>query len=156
MRIREATSADLPDVVALLADDGLGRGREQPTDPLPSAYLAAFEAIEADPHNLVAVAEDDAGLVGTLQLTFIPGLTRLGAWRAQVEGVRVAARARGQGIGQQLIAWSVDEARRRGCRLVQLTSDKRREDAHRFYAALGFRATHEGFKLSLDDDGAPT
>ncbi|WP_270938039.1 GNAT family N-acetyltransferase [Falsiroseomonas oryzae] len=146
---RRATAADLPAIVALLADDGLGRGREDARLPLAPAYLDAFAAIEADPNQMVAVAEQDGIVAGTLQLTFIPGLSRLGAWRGQIEAVRVAAGARGTGLGQRMIAWAIEECRARGCALVQLTSDKARGDAHRFYARLGFRATHEGFKLTL-------
>ncbi|WP_237215517.1 GNAT family N-acetyltransferase [Falsiroseomonas oryziterrae] len=141
--------ADLPALVGLLADDALGREREAPGLPLTQAYLDAFAAIERDPNQLLAVAEHDGRLVGMLQLSFIPGLSHRGAWRGQIESVRVAAGQRGAGLGQRMIEWAVEQCRARGCSIVQLTTDKSRADAHRFYARLGFRATHEGFKLRL-------
>lgn len=145
--IRRATEADLPVVVALLADDVLGAHRETPGDLAP--YRAAFATIDADPSELLVVAVRGEEVVGTLQLSFLPGLSRGGALRAQVEGVRVARSARGEGLGGRLVRWALDEARSRGCALVQLTSDKNRPDAHRFYEELGFAATHEGYKLPL-------
>lgn len=164
LQIRPATRHDLPAIVELLADDPLGQTRESPSDPAP--YRAAFEAIDADPHQLLVVAEfaagagDDGGdgagrtVAATMQLTFIPGLSRRGAWRAQVEGVRVAAAARGHGLGERLIRWAVDQARARGAALVQLTSDNSRPGAHRFYQRLGFVASHTGFKLDLRSEPA--
>ncbi len=146
---RRATAGDLPALVAMLADDPLGAGREDASLPLAPGYLAAFAAIEADPNQLLAVAELEGAIVGTLQIAFLPGLSHKGAWRGQIEAVRIAAGQRGSGLGQRLIAWAIEECRARGCRLVQLTTDKTRLDAHRFYARLGFRATHEGFKLTL-------
>ncbi|WP_373300545.1 GNAT family N-acetyltransferase [Amycolatopsis deserti] len=146
MHIRRARRSDVEEIVAMLADDHLGARREQPGDP---AYLRAFEAIDADPNQLLAVAERDGSLVGTLQLTFIPGLSRRGATRALVEAVRVRADQRGGGLGATLMEFAVDEARRRGCAMVQLTSDASRVDAHRFYERLGFAASHVGFKLML-------
>jgi ribosomal protein S18 acetylase RimI-like enzyme len=146
---RRATEADLPAIVAMLADDGLGQGREDASLPLAPAYLDAFAAIDADPNQLLAVAEADGTVVGTLQLTFLPGLSHKGAWRGQVESVRVASRQRGSGLGQRMLDWAIAECRARGCRMVQLTTDKSRTDAHRFYARLGFVASHEGFKLKL-------
>ncbi|MFB9185986.1 GNAT family N-acetyltransferase [Dactylosporangium sucinum] len=137
----------MPRIIALLADDALGATRESPDDPAP--YLAAFDALAADPAQLLVVAESDGDVVGTLQLTFIPGLARRGALRAQVEAVRVAASMRGAGLGETLLRWAVEESRRRGAALVQLTSDAARTDAHRFYERLGFTATHVGFKRSL-------
>jgi GNAT superfamily N-acetyltransferase len=145
--LREAVPADLPAVVALLAADQLGVHREAVDDPEP--YRAAFDAIAADPAHLLVVAVDDGRVIGTMQLSFIPGLARRGAWRAQIEGVRVHADVRSRGIGAQMMQWAVDEARRRGCALVQLTTDKQRADAHRFYERLGFVASHEGMKLAL-------
>lgn len=142
---RPANRDDLPAIVALLADDEIGATRVG-TD---AAHEKAFEEINADPRNELVVAELDGEVVGTFQLTYIPGLGRKGAERAQIEAVRVAARLRGQGIGRQMITWAVDQARTRGCGLVQLTSDKRRTDAIRFYAALGFEPTHEGMKLTF-------
>ena len=146
---RPATEADLPAIVRLIADDGLGREREDVSDPLNPRYLEAFAALQADPNQLLVAVERAEAVVGTFQLTFIPGISRLGAWRGQIEAVRVAASERGTGLGGQLIEWAVDECRRRGCSLVQLTSDKVRGDAHRFYERLGFKASHEGFKLTL-------
>ena len=146
---RRAVSADLATIVTLLADDPIGRDRESPAVLLDTRYRDAFAAIERDPNQLLAVAEKGGQVIGVLQLSFIPGLTRRGMWRGQIEGVRVAAGERGSGVGHAMLEWAVEECRRRGCGLVQLTSDKRRADAHRFYAALGFEATHEGYKLSL-------
>jgi GNAT superfamily N-acetyltransferase len=144
--IRTARQADVPAIVAMLADDPLGAAREHPGDP---AYLAAFAALDADPRQLLVVADVDGEPVGTLQLTFIPGLSRRGATRAQIEAVRVRADRRGAGLGETLIRWAVDTARERGCVMVQLTSDSSRVDAHRFYERLGFRASHVGMKLPL-------
>lgn len=145
--MRRATSADVPDIVAMLADDPLGAHRENPADPTP--YLAAFERVAADPHQHLMVAEYEGRTVGTLQLTVLPGLSRQGASRALIEAVRVAAPYRGNGLGGELITWAVAEARRLGCALVQLTSDASRVDAHRFYERLGFAASHLGFKMVL-------
>lgn len=146
--IRRATAADVPGIVAMLVDDEIGAGRENPADLTP--YQAGFAAVDADPNQALVVAERNGELVGTLQLTIIPGLSRQGATRGVVEGVRVAASARGTGLGTTLMEWSVEEARNRGCVLVQLTSDKARVDAHRFYLRLGFTQSHEGFKLPLN------
>ena len=147
--IRAARKEDLPQIVALLADDDLGRGREQAGGPLPAAYVEAFRDIDADARNELVVAEEAGRIVATLQLTFVPSLTHQGGERAQVEGVRVAAGHRGRGTGGLLFGWVESRARERGCRMVQLTTDKRRPDARRFYEALGFEATHEGMKLPL-------
>lgn len=149
LTVREARASDLPAIVGLLADDRLGSGREQAGDPLPDAYHRAFAAIASDPLNHLLVADRAAAVVGCLQLTVIPGLSRMGAWRGQIEGVRVAASARGTGIGTVLIAQAIDRARAHGCTLVQLTSDKTRPEAIRFYEALGFIGSHEGMKLAL-------
>jgi ribosomal protein S18 acetylase RimI-like enzyme len=143
--LREARREDVPEIVALLADDAIGAGREGPAD---DAYYAAFELIAADPANRLLVAEA-AGRVGTLQLTIIPGLSRHGMLRGQIEGVRIGAGQRGQGLGRRMIERAIDLAREQGCGLVQLTSDKRRPDAIRFYQSLGFTASHEGLKISL-------
>ncbi|MER6006283.1 GNAT family N-acetyltransferase [Nonomuraea angiospora] len=144
---REARKEDVPAIVAMLADDHLGATREG--DPGDERYLAAFERIDANPYDELIVAEQDGEVVGTMQLTYLAGLSRLGAERCQIEAVRVAAAARGQGLGGRMIKWAVDRARERGCAVVQLTSDKSRTDAHRFYDTLGFTASHEGYKLSL-------
>ncbi len=113
-------------------------------------YQSAFDAIQRDPNHILVVGERDAKIVATLLLSFLPGLSRHGAWRAQIESMRVSGELRGQGIGQALIDWSIDQARQRGCRLIQLTSDRRRDDAHRFYERAGFEPTHFGYKLSLE------
>jgi GNAT superfamily N-acetyltransferase len=148
--LREAVVDDVPSLVELLAADQLGSARESADSVEGLApYVRAFEAIDADPAHLLVVADADGRVVATLQLSFIPGLARRGALRAQIEAVRVHADRRGSGIGGAMIAWAIDEARRRGCALVQLTSDKQRAEAHRFYSALGFTASHEGFKLIL-------
>ncbi len=148
MRIRPARREDLPRIVELLADDDLGRGREHPGEGL-SPYADAFMDIDEDPRNELIVVEAEGAVIATLQLTFIPSLTHTGGERAQVEGVRVAAGSRSTGVGRQLLEWAISRAQRRGCKTVQLTTDKRRADARRFYEALGFGATHEGMKLKL-------
>ncbi len=145
---RTARREDVPAIVAMLADDPLGALREG--DPNDERYLAAFERIDADPYDELIVAERDGKVVGTMQLTYLAGLSRLGAERCQIEAVRVAASTRGQGLGRKMIEWAVDRARARGCAMVQLTSDRTRTDAHRFYDGLGFTASHVGYKLKLD------
>jgi GNAT superfamily N-acetyltransferase len=147
---RAAIRDDLPAIVAMLADDALGATREQLASPLPAEYYAAFDAIERDPNNELIVADLNGKAVGVLQLTYLPGLSRLGSWRALIEGVRVDASMRSAGLGRKLIAFAVERARARSCRLMQLTSDKMRPDAIRFYVSLGFVASHEGLKLPLD------
>jgi GNAT superfamily N-acetyltransferase len=147
--IRTATRGDLPAIIAMLANDHLGSKRERYTDPLPDAYYRAFDAIDHDPNNEVVVAERDGRIIGTLQLTLIPNLTYQGGTRALIEGVRVDSAMRGAGIGRILFEWAIDQAKMRGCHMVQLTADKTRPDAHRFYESLGFDATHEGMKLHL-------
>ncbi|MET8357062.1 N-acetyltransferase family protein [Micromonospora vinacea] len=144
---REAVRADLPAVIALLADDVLGKARD--FTEVDEAYERAFAAIDADPRNQLIVAEQAGELVGCLQITYIPGLGRHGSERSLIESVRVRSDRRGQGLGRDLMTWAVDQARQRGCALVQLTTDKTREDAHRFYLGLGFVASHEGMKLAL-------
>ncbi|MFD5295617.1 GNAT family N-acetyltransferase [Streptomyces mutabilis] len=147
LEIRPTTGDDLPAVVAMLADDPLGAQRESPDDLSP--YLAALERLSADPNQHLVVAVRGDRVVGTLQLTIVPGLSRRGATRSIIEGVRIHSDERGSGLGTQLIEWAVDQSRRQGCQLVQLTSDKTRTDAHRFYERLGFSASHTGFKLQL-------
>jgi GNAT superfamily N-acetyltransferase len=147
--IRRAARDDLPAIVQLLADDRLGAAREAAVVPLPASYLTAFEAIDRDPNHRLVVAEADGRVVGVLQLTLLPYLTYQGSWRALIEGVRVASDRRSEGIGRRLIEWAIDRARDHGCRIVQLTSDKSRHDAVRFYERLGFVASHEGLKLHL-------
>jgi len=149
---RDATRADLPAVVGLLANDPLGQKRERFENPLPDCYTRAFDAIARDPNNRLIVVEHDGVVIGTLQLTFIPNLTYQGGCRAQIEGVRVDDAYRGQQIGRRLFEWAIAEARRHGCHMVQLTADKTRPDAHRFYESLGFTASHVGMKLHLKRD----
>jgi ribosomal protein S18 acetylase RimI-like enzyme len=152
---RDARREDVPVIVEMLADDFLGAaheaagGRDGAGSELDEAYWTAFSQIESDPRNRLIVAESDGKVTGTLQLTLLPGLSLHGMLRAQIEAVRVAAWTRGQGIGRKMIEWAVAEARRDGCGIVQLTSNKRRTDAIRFYKSLGFEATHEGLKLPL-------
>lgn len=148
--IRAAGAADIPAIVALLADDDFGRSRETTGPELDPRYLAAFEAIVRDPNQLQVVALIDREIVGCMQLTFIPGLSQHGAWRCQVEAVRIARHLRGQGYGRRLMQWTAAEASARGCRMVQLTSNSARTAAHGFYRNLGFTQSHVGFKLSLD------
>ena len=144
--LRRATADDVPALVVLLTDDPLGRDRESP-DLAP--YRRAFTAVDADPAQLLLAVTHGPDVVGTAQLTEIPGLSRGGTTRLQVEAVRVRADLRGQGVGAALFTWAVEEARRRGCRLVQLTTDTRRPEAHRFDERLGFTAWHVGFKRQL-------
>ncbi|MEK9519411.1 GNAT family N-acetyltransferase [Streptomyces sp. NPDC087908] len=147
LEIRPATAEDIGPVVAMLADDPLGAQRESPDDLGP--YLAAFTRLVNDPQQHLVVATRANKVVGTLQLTIIPGLSRRGATRSIIEGVRIHAEERGSGLGTQLIEWAVEESGRQGCQLIQLTSDVTRTDAHRFYERLGFEASHLGFKKSL-------
>jgi GNAT superfamily N-acetyltransferase len=144
--IRRATAYDVPAIVAMLADDPLGAKRESPGDPV---YAAAFAEIDADPRQYLAVAVVDDQVAGTLQLTFIPGLSRRGATRALIEAVRVRADQRGSGLGRRLAEWAISTSRDRGAAMVQLTTDASRTDAHRFYERLGFVASHVGMKLGL-------
>jgi len=146
---RAAEEADLPAIVSLLADDEIGRRREDPRLPLAAEYRQAFQHIAADPNQLLVVVVDGGETVGTLQISFMPGISRKGAWRGQIEAVRIAAPYRNSGLGQQMFEWAISECRSRGCTLVQLTTDKNRPDAHRFYETLGFIASHEGYKLPL-------
>lgn len=148
--LREARREDVAAIVHLLADDDLGVGREVVTDPPPRSYFEAFARVAADPRNLLAVAEDGAGqVVGTLQITFIPGLSNQGAELALIEAVRVASALRGQGLGKVMIEWAMDQARRRGCRNVELFTHLSRVDAQRFYERLGFTKSHAGMRRSL-------
>ncbi|GAA2587455.1 MULTISPECIES: GNAT family N-acetyltransferase [Streptomyces] len=147
LEIRAAVADDVPAIVEMLADDPLGAQRESPDDLAP--YLTALERLNADLNQRVVVAVREGRVVGTLQLTIIPGLSRRGATRSIIEGVRIHADERGSGLGTQLIEWAISESRDSGCQLVQLTSDTSRTDAHRFYERLGFTASHTGFKLPL-------
>jgi GNAT superfamily N-acetyltransferase len=148
--LRPATREDLPAIVGLLVDDPFGRTREATSGADDfEPYETAFVAIDNDPSQLLVVATDAMEVVATMQLSFIPGLARRGALRAQAEAVRVAASHRSRGLGKAMFQWAIDEARCRGCAVVQLTTDKTRADAHRFYESLGFAASHEGYKLRL-------
>lgn len=147
LEIRAAVTEDVPAIVGMLADDPLGSQRESPDDLTP--YLAALDRLTVDPNQHLVVAVREGRVVGTLQLTVIPGLSRKGATRSIIEAVRIHADERGSGLGTQLIEWAIAESRRQDCQLVQLTSDATRTDAHRFYERLGFTASHVGFKLSL-------
>lgn len=149
IQFRIATVDDLYKIVEMLADDELGRVRERFETPLPESYVRAFEAIDSDPNNELIVSCLNEEIVGVLQLTFTPYLTHQGSWRATIEGVRTASSVRGEGMGSQLIQWAIERAKERGCHMVQLTTDKKRADALRFYERLGFTATHEGLKMKL-------
>lgn len=146
MTFRTARLDDLARVVELIADDAIAARR---TGVLGDEHLAAFAAIDADPNNELVVAEVGGEVVGVMQLTFVPGISRRGATRLLVEAVRVDSRLRGQGIGRAMMAWAHERGRERGASLAQLTSDKARGDAHRFYRSLGYAQSHEGFKLPL-------
>lgn len=149
MQIRRATRADLPTIIKLLADDELGRQRENPHEPLPEPYYVAFAAIDADPRQVLVVGELAGEIVATLQLTFLPYLAYRGGLRAQIESVRVDSRLRGGGLGRQLFDWAISRAREEGCHMVQLTTNASRADAQRFYTRLGFIPSHVGMKLNL-------
>lgn len=151
LTFREAVRADLPGIIALLYDDESGRTRENPSEPLDPRYVAAFEAIDAEANQHLIVAELDGVLAGTMQLTFLPGLSFRGSWRGQIEAVRIASHLRNQKLGEQMIGWAVEQCRARDCKMVQLTSTASRTAAHRFYARLGFVHSHVGMKLHLRD-----
>jgi len=149
LAFRRARADDLPHIIAMLADDELGATREDPSVPPNPRYVAAFTAINQDSNQFLAVVEQDSHLVGCLQLSFIPGLSRQGPWRGQIESVRIASSSRGQGLGRAMFEWAIEQCRIQGCGLVQLTTDRARPDARRFYESLGFKASHDGMKLSL-------
>ncbi|WP_223645863.1 GNAT family N-acetyltransferase [Corallococcus sp. EGB] len=146
---RHARATDLPTILKLLADDAIARARTGYAEEVTPAVEAAFKEITADPNNELIVGEQDGQVVATLQLTYIPGLGRGGIRRALVEEVRVRSDLRGQRIGEALMVDAMERARARGCTLIQLTTDKRRHEAQRFYARLGFVASHEGMKRPL-------
>lgn len=147
--IRTATLDDLPFIVGLIEADSVSGSTEDAADPMGPGYRAAFAAVDADPNQLLLIAERAGTPVGTFQLTFTPGIVRQGGWRCTIEAVHVAHDQRNQRIGQFMMEWAIDKARERGCGTVQLTSNKARTDAHRFYSRLGFTPSHEGFKLAL-------
>lgn len=144
---RDATRDDLAFIIGLMAEDSVVETSDLPDQPHHPAYLAAFEAIATDANQRLIVAELDGAPVGTIQLTFIPGLFRLGMWRGLIEAVHIIPSQRSKGLGGEMIQWSLDQCRERGCGMAQLTSNKKRLDAHRFYERLGFQKSHEGFKF---------
>ena len=146
---RDATADDLGFIIRLIVDDNVVATDDRPDEPHNPRYLAALAAIDADPNQRVVIAERDGASVGTMQLTFIPGINRLGEFRCLIEAVHIAPTHRNLGLGSEMIRWAIEEAREKGCGIVQLTSNKKRLDAHRFYERLGFSKSHEGFKLSL-------
>jgi len=146
---RHATEQDLDTIVQMLADDILGSRRERYEKPLPISYIRAFQAIQLDPNNELIVACKDEKIVGVQQITFTPYFVRQGSWRATIEGVRIASSERNQGVGRRLIEWAIQRAEERKCQLIQLTTDKDRPEALRFYKKLGFKNSHEGLKLYL-------
>lgn len=150
MKFRKALRNDVPFIIQLLANDKLGQLRERIEDPLPHEYYEAFDRIQADANQeLIVVVNDHHEIIGTLQLSFIQYLTYQGGIRAQIEAVRIREDLRGEGLGKKLFAWAIQRAKERNAHLLQLTTDKQRPDAIQFYEALGFKASHEGMKLSL-------
>ena len=148
MKFRRANREDVPTIVKMLAQDKLGSQREDFRDPLPDQYYRAFERVQQDENQELTVIENEEGeVVGTLQLSFIQYLTYQGGIRAQIEAVRIREDQRGKGLGEQLFKWAIQQAQARGAHLLQLTTDKKRPDALRFYENLGFKASHEGMKL---------
>lgn len=150
MTFRQASREDVIHIVALLSDDELGSKREKFSDPLPDSYFNAFENITKDSNQELIVIEQEGEIIGTLQLTFIPYLTYQGGIRSQIEAVRIRKDRRGSGLGEELLKWAIERAQERGAHLLQLTTDKKRPDALRFYEKFGFKATHEGMKLHFD------
>ncbi len=149
LKYRQATKADLPTLIEMLADDQLGVDREDPSTPINPAYLAAFDNIAADPNNKLVVVEIKGVIIGMLQFTYIPYLSHTGAWRCLIEAVRINKEFRGKGLGSQLLLWAIQQAKNKRCYMIQLTSNKKRTEALHFYENLGFKATHEGYKLIL-------
>lgn len=150
LEFRPASHDDLPTIIQMLSDDHLGATREKFEEPLPETYYKAFNSIGNDPNNELVVATIDSDIAGFMQITFIPYLTYQGRWRALIEGVRVNKNHRNQGIGRQLFQWAIQRAQYKDCHLIQLTTDKKRPDAIRFYESLGFVASHEGMKLHFN------
>jgi GNAT superfamily N-acetyltransferase len=149
LTFRPATIDDLPAIVRMLVDDFLGATREDATEPLDERYVTAFNEIDVSDTNELIVTELDGAVTGTMQLTFIPGISRLGSRRLLIEAVRVSSKLRGQGIGKKMILWAIERAKDAGCGSVQLTSDNARKDAHRFYEDLGFEGSHLGMKFTI-------
>ncbi len=152
LSFRKATKADVFFIVQMLADDPLGQKREAFATPLPEKYYTAFEHISTDANQELMVVENEAQeIIGTLQLTFIPYLTYQGGVRAQIEAVRIHKAFRGQGLGEQFFKWAINRAKAKGAHVLQLTSDKKRPAAIRFYEKLGFKGSHEGMKLHFNN-----
>ncbi len=149
LSLRDARPSDLPAIIRLLADDELGKTREKESDQDHTAYRAAFDRIERDPQNRLIVADLDGRVVGCMQITTIPHLTFAGGTRLQIEGVRVDRQFRSKDIGGEMMRWAIDLGRKNGCHLVQLTTDKTRADARRFYEKAGFKPSHIGYKYDL-------
>ena len=153
MKFRKATRKDIPFIVQMIANDKLGQLRENYRDPLPDQYYDAFEKINANPNQELMVVENDRNeIIGTLHLTFLQYLTYQGGIRAQIEAVRVREDLRGEGIGQKMFEWAIKRAKERNAHLLQLTTDKQRPEAIRFYEKLGFKASHEGMKMNLEKE----
>ena len=151
MKFRKAVKEDVPFIVRMMADDALGQLREDYQEPLPPSYYTAFDNIDKDPNQELIVIENDiAEIIGTLQLSFIQYLTYQGGIRAQIEAVRIRSSQRRKGLGETLFRWAIERTKEKGAHLIQLTTDKKRPDAIRFYENLGFKATHEGMKLHFD------
>ena len=151
MKFRKATKEDIPQIVKMIADDELGKLREDYKDPLPSTYYKAFDNIDNDPNQeLVVIQDSDSSIIGTLQLSFIQYLTYKGGIRAQIEAVRIRKDKRGEGLGETLFKWAIQRAKDRDAHLIQLTTDKKRPEAFKFYEMLGFKASHEGMKLHFN------
>lgn len=146
---RTARAGELEAIVSLISDDDLGRQREASNAAVAREYHQAFDVLMSDDNHVMAVAELHGEIVGYMQITYIPGLSRKGAWRGQLESIRVAAHLRGKGVGRAFLQWAIEQCRSRGCRLVQLTSDRRRSEALRLYERLGFVASHNGLKLEI-------
>lgn len=148
MKFRKANKQDVIEIVKMIADDKLGALREDFQDPLPEKYYSAFENISNDPNQELIVVDTEVGqIIGTLQLSFIQYLTYKGGIRAQIESVRIRKDQRGKGIGEQMFLWAIERSKERGAHLLQLTTDKKRPEALKFYEKLGFVGSHEGLKL---------
>ena len=146
---RNATADDLPFIVAIYVEDAMIRTDDDPAEAMSKPYLDALAAIDADPNQILAVAELDGERVGTIQVTFVPGINRRGMWKGLIEGVHISAAHRNKGLGAELVDWALERCRERGCGMAQLTSNKKRLDAHRFYERHGWQKSHEGFKYYL-------
>ena len=151
MKIRKAKKDDVPEIVRMLANDKLGKLREDYKEPIPEKYYQAFENIDIDINQeLIVIENEENAIIGTLQLTFVQYLTYQGGMRAQIEAVRISEEYRGKGIGEKLLNWAINRSKEKGVHLVQLTTDKKRQEALSFYEKLGFNASHEGMKLHID------